>query len=803
MYPMNKPISPTRKTPVSILIVDDHPNTAITLARAVSLAEPGVEVITAKSGEEALELANTKTVDLLITDMVMPGINGLELIERLQAHPGGRPAYTALVTAYDVPGLRESARRLKVNDVINKPIHPERICQIVAKAIEDLGKLSTSKMTDTKAQLRILIADDKPDNITLLSRYLENEGYVCLTAADGEQALTCIRAEMPDLVLLDVNMPVKDGFEALQEIRSDAAISHIPVIILTAARLEPMDMQYALNIGADDYVTKPFDRRELLSRIRTRLRVKETEDIIRLRNKELNLLPEIGRELGARMDINELSDLVLRRTVETLGALLGHIVLLSPDSPSAKSYHFSSSSGSPASPAEVPVLTDVLAQINKTRQGIIIRDAHEDSRWKVAADDPTRSVIIVPMFGRLELLGLLVLAHEESGYFQQEHKLLLQAIAAQAAIAMENAQLYSVVAQEQQRMVAVLQSAADAILMFDAEGCLLLRNPAGDRLFGADQASLNSPLKRGAGYDEFIEVVDATRATGKVQEAEIAWADERVFAALCTPIEDGGCVATLKDVSRLKKLEQAKKEFIAATTHSLKNPLAKIALLSQVIPNAGPLNEKQAEYVAHIFATVSSMDKLVKNLLELDKIDEGTLELKRERVKVNELAAEIAEEFQLDSTTREQTISLEKAKNEPEVEGDRYQLHEAVHNLVNNAIKYTPLKGSIIISVHATKKTVTIAVKDNGYGIPEKDLPFVFDRFYRVQSGEAKKIEGNGLGLAIVQSIAEQHGGKASVESEPGKGSCFSIKLPLIQSTEDTVSPKNQNTAKTVVETPN
>jgi YesN/AraC family two-component response regulator len=83
MYPMNKPISPTRKTPVSILIVDDHPNTAITLARAVSLAEPGVEVITAKSGEEALELANTKTVDLLITDMVMPGINGLELIERL------------------------------------------------------------------------------------------------------------------------------------------------------------------------------------------------------------------------------------------------------------------------------------------------------------------------------------------------------------------------------------------------------------------------------------------------------------------------------------------------------------------------------------------------------------------------------------------------------------------------------------------------------------------------------------------------------------------------------------------------
>ena len=223
-------------------------------------------------------LSSDKAVDLLITDMVMPGINGLELIEKMQAHPGGRPAYTALVTAFDVPGLKESARRLKVNDVLNKPIRPERMSQIISKAIEDLGRAPAPQLAPAKSQLKILVADDRSDNITLLSRYLENEGYLCLTAVDGEQALARIRAEMPDLVLLDVNMPMKDGFEALQEIRSDPAIAHIPVIILTAARLEPMDMQYALNIGADDYVTKPFDRRELLARIRTRLRVKETED---------------------------------------------------------------------------------------------------------------------------------------------------------------------------------------------------------------------------------------------------------------------------------------------------------------------------------------------------------------------------------------------------------------------------------------------------------------------------------------------------------------------------------------------
>jgi signal transduction histidine kinase len=780
MSVMNDSKSPASNAHVRILIVDDHPNTATTLARAMSQLGPGVDILTAESGEQALELVRDRTVDLLITDMVMPGINGLELIEKLQSHPGGRPAYTALVTAYDVPGLKESARRLKVNDVINKPVRPERVCQIIARAIEDLGHAPTPQVSDTKSQLKILIADDRPDNVTLLSRYLENEGYVCITVSDGEQALAMTRAEMPDLVLLDVNMPVKDGFEALQEIRSDPAIAHIPVIILTAARLEPMDMQHALNIGADDYVTKPFDRRELLARIRTRLRVKETEDLIRRRNKELNLLPEIGRELSARLDVDELTDLVLRRTVETLGALLGHIILLTPEGPSHKSYHFSAPAAT-VSEAQLPPLTDLLAQVNETRQGIIIGDAHKDSHWQVAPDDPTRAVIIVPMFGRLGLLGLLVLAHEQSGYFRLEHQLLLQAIAGQAAIAMENARLYSGVAQEQQRMAAVLQSAGDAILMFDANGRLCLRNPAGEKLFDNGNAKLDLPLPRGVGYDAFIDLLEATLTARKTQANEILWPDRRVFAALFTPIEAGGCVAILNDISRFKMLERVKNEFIASTTHGLKNPLTKITLMSQLIPKVGTLNEKQTEYIKHICETAGDMDRLVQNLLELAKIDTDSPKLKRETVNVNELASGITEEFQLQAKAREQEMQFEKAKDEPEVRGDLLQLQQALRNLVSNAIKYTPEKGSIVISVQANKNTVTVNVKDNGYGIPADDLPFIFDRFYRVQNDDVKDIEGSGLGLAIVKSIVEKHNGQVSVESEYWKGSCFTLTLPLLQ----------------------
>ncbi|MFO7583270.1 MAG: response regulator [Anaerolineales bacterium] len=437
---METSTSPTPNTNLRVLVVDDHPNTATTLARAISQLSPKLEVLSARSAEGALALAQDKPVDFLITDMMMTGMNGLELVEKLQSHPAGRPSYVMLVTAYDVPGLKITARRLHVNEIVIKPVRPERVCQLVAKAIEELGGETPPQVSETKPVLKILVADDLPDNISLLTRYLTNEGYACIVAADGAEALAKARAEMPDMVLLDMNMPVKDGFEALQEIRSDPAIGHIPVIILTAARLEPMDMQSALNMGADDYVTKPFDRRELLARIRTRLRVKEAEDVMRRRNRELNLLPEIGRELSARLDVNDLADVILRRTVETLGAFIGQLVLFEGSEQIQHSHQFASTEDK-SLPSELPDLQPLIKQLKENRQGFVIEDTSKDSRWPTSG--AARSMVIVPIFGRSELLGLLALAHEQTKYFTQEHMLLLQALAGQAAIAMENARLFS------------------------------------------------------------------------------------------------------------------------------------------------------------------------------------------------------------------------------------------------------------------------------------------------------------------------------------------------------------------------
>ena len=108
------------------------------------------------------------------------------------------------------------------------------------------------------------------------------------------------------------------------------------------------------------------------------------------------------------------------------------------------------------------------------------------------------------------------------------------------------------------------------------------------------------------------------------------------------------------------------------------------------------------------------------------------------------------------------------------------QLHQLFRNLIGNAIKYTPNGGAITVNAKTMNTQLSIDIQDNGYGIPSSDLPFIFDRFYRVRSGKAGEIEGNGLGLAIVKSVVEQHDGQISVESELGKGTRFSMNLPLI-----------------------
>lgn len=446
---------------VRVLIVDDHLGTATTLARAIAQIGPGLEVIPATSGEEALERVKHSAADILITDMIMPEMTGLQLIEKLQNNPAGRPTFSYLITAYDVPGLKLTARRLNVTEVFTKPINPERICQIISQTVEKMSQAQpASKELAPQKRFTILIADDQPDNLVLLTRYLEAEGYNYVKAKDGLETLEKLRSEMPDLVLLDVNMPNKDGFTVLEEIRADPVIRHIPVIILTAARHDSIAVQFGLNLGADDYITKPFDRRELLARIRTKLRTKETGDEIRKlaeetilrQNRLLTAAAEIAGAATSTLDLNRLLVRSAELIQEKFGFYHVSIFLIEPSLDVAVLRAAAGEAGK-----HLPVDLHQLAVGSKslvgtataTRQPVVVMDVENNpTHFKNPLLPDTRSEAVIPLLIGELTIGALDVQSRVKNALSDWDITILTTIANQLAIAVQNARLYTAMQQE-------------------------------------------------------------------------------------------------------------------------------------------------------------------------------------------------------------------------------------------------------------------------------------------------------------------------------------------------------------------
>jgi signal transduction histidine kinase len=192
------------------------------------------------------------------------------------------------------------------------------------------------------------------------------------------------------------------------------------------------------------------------------------------------------------------------------------------------------------------------------------------------------------------------------------------------------------------------------------------------------------------------------------------------------------------------------------------------------------LNETQLDFANRIYSAANNMNELVQDLLDLAKVD-ANVELEREVIDINALAAEVADEFKPQAREKNQALEFFNSADQLKVEGDPFQLKQALRNLVGNAIKYTPTNGTVSLLVATDQYNILVYVRDTGYGIPAGDLPHIFDRFYRVRDESVKGIEGNGLGLAIVKAIIEKHGGQVHVESELGNGACFLVALPPAQ----------------------
>jgi len=240
----------------------------------------------------------------------------------------------------------------------------------------------------------------------------------------------------------------------------------------------------------------------------------------------------------------------------------------------------------------------------------------------------------------------------------------------------------------------------------------------------------------------------------------------------------------MRDVTDFKELDTMKSEFVATVSHDLRSPLTLMRGYATMLDTVGELNEQQHGYVKKIVTGVENMSRLVNNLLDLGRIEIG-VGLQVENVSVLDIIERVTGALQLPAGQKNIQLNVELSKDMPHaVEADQALLHQAVYNLVENAIKYTPEKGSVTIRTISEADSLIFVVADSGIGIPPEDIPHLFEKFYRGKQREARLQPGSGLGLAIVQSIAENHRGRIWVESTVGSGSTFYLQIPLVQPKE-------------------
>jgi PAS domain S-box-containing protein len=548
--------------------------------------------------------------------------------------------------------------------------------------------------------------------------------------------------------------------------------------------------------------------------------------------RQRDYLLNISRAMTARLDLPSLLQLIIGQAVEMLQGQAGLIALLGRDG----EFHVRVSHGLPVQAHQLfaPLLTN-----------LPLSDAHWPmsdlyARLQLVAASAgisLRQVVGLPLTLEDELtgpssrasgIGVIYIFRTHGTAFSSDDRQVLSSFADQAAIAVRNATLYQQLAEEKDRLDAIIENSADGVLILDANCHIETINRALAEMTGwtpdeargrpchevialrnrqgVDVCDKGCPLRT---FDRY-SVPRSVREEGSRPQAEgdIIRPDSQHTSVSITysPLydEEGQLVhivGSVHDVSRFREAEEMKAMFISVISHELKTPVALIKGYANTLRREDAHWDPQTvrESLTIIEDESDRLDRLINNLLEASRVQAGTFKLELGDVSVPKLAAKIVERFRVQAATASRHLSGETTKHDlqldfpadfPPLLADEERLRAVFANLISNAIKYSPEGGSIRVggrvgvgtpSRHPSGESdyAEFYVSDEGIGIPPAQQAKLFEPFYRVDSSLGRRTQGVGLGLFLCKAIVEGHGGHIWVESTPGKGSTFRFTLPL------------------------
>ena len=321
----------------------------------------------------------------------------------------------------------------------------------------------------------------------------------------------------------------------------------------------------------------------------------------------------------------------------------------------------------------------------------------------------------------------------------------------------------------------------DGVAAFTTEGKLIHMNPATENLLGVR-------MEDGLSFDEMFADLDMPNSDETAMRTFLTSEITRFGRVLSVTLApygaldgEGGVIAVIHDITEQRRLDDARREFVANVSHELRTPLTNIRSYTETLLDAAgdiPLDTEK-QFLGVISSESERMARIVTDLLTLSKLDYGRMELRMTRFSLADMLRNVANAMKLTAQDSGHELQVDTPDDLPAIVGDRERIEQVVVNILSNAVKYTPAGGHIrLAACTVPNNRVRITVEDDGVGIPASDVPRLFERFYRVDKARSRAAGGTGLGLAIAKEIVEQHEGKIALASEYGKGTTVTITLP-------------------------
>ncbi|MBS4174070.1 two-component system histidine kinase PnpS [Bacillus sp. FJAT-49736] len=340
--------------------------------------------------------------------------------------------------------------------------------------------------------------------------------------------------------------------------------------------------------------------------------------------------------------------------------------------------------------------------------------------------------------------------------------------------------------ENQQRLTGVLTNMVSGVMLIQQNGRIALVNPAMEKIIGTSASSLIGKLHIEAGKSFGLsKLIDQALKEGSTlhEEVYIYVPKERILDAHLAPLigvngDINGVITVLHDITEIRRLEKMRSEFVANVSHELKTPITSLKGFAETLLDGAMYDENLCRsFLQIIYDESERLHRLIADILQLSKIEQHRLPLHPESLNIIDIIYETVETIQEEINKKAINMILPE-RGKVFLDADKDRLRQIILNLVANAITYTPEDGMIQIHVEELDKEIKLTVKDTGIGISEKDLPRIFERFYRVDKARSRNSGGTGLGLAIVKHLVESHHGSIEVKSKEGKGTSFLITLP-------------------------